>query len=59
MGSAKVTGSEKGHDDHRTMSSEVEHCLGSAKVTGPPKRSLLPYERRLGDYNTNLLLAGT
>ena len=36
-----------------------EHCLGSAKVTGPPKRSLLSYERRLGDCNKNVLLSGT
>ena len=54
-----MTGSDKGHSNHGTVSKELEHYLGSANVTGPPKRSLLPYERRLGDYNTNVLLSGT
>ena len=53
-----MTGSDKGHSNHEIVSKELEHYLGSAKVTGPPKRSLLPYERRLGDCNTNMLLSG-
>ena len=32
--------------------------MGSAKVTGPPKRIVLPYKERLGDCNTNMLLSG-
>ena len=38
---------------------ELKHYLGSTKVTGPPKRSLLPDRRRLGDCNTRVLLSGT
>ena len=53
-----MTGSDKGHNNLEIVSKELEHYLGSAKVTGPPKRSLLPYERRLGDCNTNMLLSG-
>ena len=53
---AKRTGSKKGHDDHRTVPEYSGHCLGSEKMTGRPKRSLLPYQRRLRDLNTNILL---
>ena len=54
-----MTGSCKGHSNHKIMSKELEHYLGSGKVTGPPKRSLLLDERRLGDCNINMLLSGT
>ena len=59
LSTAKVTGSEKGHDDHGIAPEHSGHCLGSAQVTGPSKRILLPHEKRLGDCDINMLLSGT
>ena len=56
LSTAKMNGSEKSHDDHITAPEHPGHSLGSARVTGPPKRILLPYERRLGDCNITMLL---